>query len=406
MNVIELREFEPRTVPINQIRAIDAERLWRQFGNAVRVEFPSPATQNQWRLTALGVVGHLPVSPSLQLALQPKVPLSNLFRMWQYAYKLPVHVLVGLARAHSVQGCYENLAAVLAQRVLDRVRRGLHCAYVPRHAVLPFVAGRVDVVRMAQDPARLAVPCEFELHTAETDDNALLTYTLGVIARSGMCSARVQPLVRRAFHAINAVAPTQKEFTARDCVSGGAGGDEGRNYHRLNQDYAALHALCRFFLEHNSPSHAPGEKLAPPFLVDMGALFELFVAEWLRTHLPAAYAIKTQENVALADMADAQFALRFRIDIVLYHRASGAALCVLDTKYKAASEPNNTDFNQVVTYALAKGCRDAVLVYPSTHTRPFRSHIQGIRVRALPFALDGDLERNGQQFLQALVRAN
>ncbi len=75
---------------------------------------------------------------------------------------------------------------------------------------------------------------------------------------------------------------------------------------------------------------------------------------------------------------------------------------MLDTKYKAPDKASNPDFNQVVTYAKAKSCREAVLVYPTPLPTPLNVHLGDLHVRSLTFTLDGDLEMAGRRFLADL----
>ncbi|HRW82757.1 MAG TPA: hypothetical protein P5049_04800 [Methanothrix sp.] len=160
-----------------------------------------------------------------------------------------------------------------------------------------------------------------------------------------------------------------------------------------------MHALCRFFLEQSGPSHKVGDRTMIPFLVDMAKLYELFVAEWLKLKaqkLPD-FVVKSQEKVVIGQ--DGR--IKFNIDLVVYERDTPKALFVLDTKYKAPDHPGNDDISQVVTYATAKGCHEAILIYP----KPINldEMIGKIRVRSLEFSLDGDLEEAGRRFLEDLL---
>jgi 5-methylcytosine-specific restriction enzyme subunit McrC len=80
-----------------------------------------------------------------------------------------------------------------------------------------------------------------------------------------------------------------------------------------------------------------------------------------------------------------------------------AVLCVIDTKYKVADSPAPDDIAQIVTYSEIKNCSNAVLVYPSKFSRHFDEKIGDNRTRNLVFSLDGDLEIDGQQFLDDLL---
>ena len=96
------------------------------------------------------------------------------------------------------------------------------------------------------------------------------------ILRSGLCIERSLTTVQQAYRALQGsitVQPFKAEATLR------------HTYHRLNDDYEGLHALCRFFLDHSGPSHHAGEQTMMAFAVDMARLYERFVAAWLRAHL-------------------------------------------------------------------------------------------------------------------------
>jgi 5-methylcytosine-specific restriction enzyme subunit McrC len=289
----------------------------------------------------------------------------------------------------SLMEFYERLAHILAQRVLDRTRRGLYRSYVVREEALPYVTGRLDVQQVAQKPWDTRFRCEYEDHTADVTDNQILAWTLRYILRSGQCTERTLPAIRQAHRALRgAVTPTP--ITVQDCV--------GRLYHRLNADYHPLHALCRFILEHSGRSHGIGDRTVLPFLVNMPRLYELFVAEWLRQHLPPTIRLEAQERVTFGT----EQRLHFEIDLTLYDVKTGRVLCVLDTKYKIPDHPASDDIAQVVAYAEAKHCTAAVLIYPMLLTHPLDTRIGDIRVRSLTFATAGDLDAAGQAFLQNL----
>ncbi len=85
---IELVEYKPERLDLEDLPLEVGESLWRNYGSRVAVEFPSPKTGGKWQLTAQGWVRYIPLSQDLGLRLQPKIALSNLFRMLEYAYKL------------------------------------------------------------------------------------------------------------------------------------------------------------------------------------------------------------------------------------------------------------------------------------------------------------------------------
>jgi 5-methylcytosine-specific restriction enzyme subunit McrC len=390
---IELIEYAPQTFAPESIPLAVGEKLWREYderGGRIQVEFPSPRTGGRWRLTAQGWVGHIPLTADYHLYLHPKVSLSNLFRMWQYAYDLTgFHWLDGLADVASLAEFYDRLAVVLAERIIERARQGFYRAYIPHTRPLPAVRGRLQTPRRPQ-PAQVNLLCRYEELTADIPDNQLLRYTMGQIARSGRCREPAQTAVRHAYRALQGVA-AERPFSPLDCT--------GRSYTRLNQDYRPLHALCRFFLEQSGPHQARGDHAMRPFLVDMARLYEGFVAAWLKAHLPPAFHLKAQERVNI----DAAGSLHFTIDLVLYHRDHDTPVVVLDTKYKTAERPTTDDIAQIVAYAQAAGSENAILIYPTPPARPLAARVGRIYLRSLTFNLSDDLETAGYAFLAHLL---
>jgi 5-methylcytosine-specific restriction enzyme subunit McrC len=390
-NILPLTEYTPVRFPPEMLSVGLGETLWRKYSSQIVVDFPTPKTDGQWQLTSQGWVGFIPCSPELGIALRPKVELENLFRMLEYAYNLKsFKFLEGLVGCTSLEDFYERLANVLARRVLDRGRKGFYRTYVPEADDLPFVKGRLNIRQTIQRPWQVKLPCDYQEHTADIEENQIICWTLSRIAQSGMCTERVLPTVRRAYHALRGLASTMP-FKPCNCID--------RLYNRLNEDYQPLHALCRFFLEHSGPGHEFGDRKMLPFLVNMEHLYELFVAEWLKAHLPPDLMLRVQEKV---DVGEEQ-KITFKIDLVLYDGATGEPICVLDTKYKAKEQPTPDDVAKITAYAEMKGCTEAILVYPTKLQKPLNASIGKIRTKSMIFQLAGDLEEAGRAFLKSLL---
>jgi 5-methylcytosine-specific restriction enzyme subunit McrC len=387
----ELVEYEAKLFPRGRIDELE-QLLVEHYRDQIDIEAPGYRTGGQWRLTAKGWAGYIPLTTDYGLRLTPKVEIGNLFRMLEYAYRLQsFRFLDDLIGCRTLEDYYERLANVLARRVLDRGRKGFYRDYLAQMEQLPYVRGRLDIQRSATQPWDVRPHCHYQEHTADIEENQLLAWTLWDITRRGVCTERVLPTVRQAYRSLQGLASLQP-FPPTACT--------GRRYNRLNEDYHPLHALCRFFLEQTGPSHHQGDRQVLPFLVNMESLFELFVAEWLKVHLSARWVLKAQERYEIGD-GDGP---RFDIDLVLYDTESGGVRCILDTKYKAPDAPAAADISQVVAYAEAKGCDEAVLIYPTPLQSPLAARVgKRIRVRSLTFALNGDLEEAGQHFLGALL---
>lgn len=239
-----------------------------------------------------------------------------------------------------------------------------------------------------QKPWDVKLKCHYNEQTGDIEDNQILAWTLFIIGRSGLCRESVSSTVRKAFHALQGFV-ILKPFKSEACID--------RNYHRLNQDYQLLHALCRFFLDNTGPSHESGDREMLPFLIDMANLYEQFVAEWLKANTPKGFFVKQQHRVT----HDQNYF--DRIDLLLGDIATSKVQYVLDTKYKAPDKVANNDIHQIVAYANALKCHNAILIYPQNLQQPLDIKNDDIRVRSLTFSLDSDLHEAGKTFLTSLL---
>ncbi len=390
---LSLVEWEPQTRPKSAMTFKQGEALWQRYSKQINVEFPSPKTGGEWKLTPGGWVGYIPLDSDLGLELRPKVPLVNLFHMLEYAYRIKKDSLKfpkdkGLIESESLQDYFESLAHILAKRVLGRVRQGLYQAYLGETRDLQYVRGRIDIRHHAQTPWSIDLRCHYDDRTADVVENQILAWTLFVIARAPLRDPEIAADVRRAYRAVVGAASLEVQ-DAGVCV--------GRAYNRLNEDYEPLHALCRFFLEHTGPSRNLGDRTMLPFLVDMADVFEMFVSEWLQEYLPEQYEVRAHLKERVGGR------IRFDLDLVLFDKDSNRPICVLDTKYKDHYEPTSADLSQVVTYAVLQDCERAALVYPRKLSNAFHAPIGEIDVQAFSFPVGEDIQAAGEEFRDELL---
>ncbi|MBC6422427.1 MAG: restriction endonuclease [Hormoscilla sp. SP12CHS1] len=388
MKTIFLTEHKSLCLPREDLPQSVVDQLRQKYSSQLYVKLQDTPTGDRWQLTSKGWVGYIPLTPEFSIVLHPKVPLHDLFGMLAYAYKLKsFRVLEGLIDCQTIEELYEQLAYLLAQRILDRCRQGLYQAYLPKTQQLAYLRGRV--LQSIYSPGNVKLNCHYQEPTRDIKENQILAWTMLLLCRSGLCSERVWPTVRKAYHTLSGLV-TMLPCSPSDCL--------GRQYNRLNQDYRLLHNLCRFFLENTGPSYKQGDRAMVPFLVDIERLYELFVAEWLKYHTAKSFLVKQQQRVALDKNR------HFRIDLILSDPQTGAARYILDTKYKTGDKVAIGDFHQMVSYAKATKCYEAVLVYPKPLCFPLDAKNDDIRVRSLTFSLDGNLNDAGNTFLQDLQR--
>ncbi len=384
---IELTEYELRILDRDSIPESVGEKILHNYDKEIHIEFPNFKTGYKWQLTSKGRVGNIPITPEFHIAIRPKVPINNIFGMLEYAYKLKIKFPQGSIQCQFLEQSYERLANILAQKILERCRKGLYRDYLPKTERLAYIRGRVDLRSALQKPWDVKLKCHYHEQTGDIEDNQILAWTLFIIGRSGLCGESVSSTVRKAFHALQGFV-TLKHFKSEACID--------RTYHRLNQDYQLLHALCRFFLDNTGPSHETGDREMLPFLIDMAKLYELFVAEWLEANTPKGFFVKPQHRVT----HDPNYF--YRIDLLLCDIATSKVQYVLDTKYKAPDKIDNKDIYQIVAYAQVLKCQNAILIYPQNLEKPLDIKHGDIRVRSLTFSLNSDLNRAGITFLTSL----
>lgn len=392
--IIELKEYQTKKLPAAALPIELGEKLWKTYGKeGIDVQFPSFRTGNQWEITAKGQVGYIPLSPEIALSLRPKVPIDNLFAMLEYAYDLKsFRFLEGRSQCHSLDDFYNRLADILARRILDRTRQGLHRSYIDKTERLTYLRGRLNIVRQIHRPWDVKLQCHYQEQTADIEDNQILLWTLRRIIHHGINRTEVATNVRSAYQTLHRTI-SLKSFSAKDCI--------GRTYHRLNDDYQTLHALCRFFLDQAGPSLQQGDRRILPFLVNMNQLFESFVAAWLKAYSRPlqdhGLTVAVQETVRLSD------SLNFQIDLILSDITTGKARYVLDTKYKAPKSPSSSDVQQAIAYAETQGTTEAILIYPQKLDRPLHIKPNRVRVRSLAFPISNNIEQGGQNFINELL---
>ncbi|MDT9339191.1 McrC family protein [Trichodesmium erythraeum 21-75] len=393
--IIELTEYQPYQFSPDQIDYGIPTKLWQEYdqkGQKIKVEFPTPKTNNKWQFTSQGWVGYIPITLDFHIILKPKVPLHNLFGMLEYAYNLRSFCFLdGLVNCNSLQEFYNCLVNILAQKILERGRKGFHRAYLPKTENLTYIRGRLNMRQVMHKPWGVSLKCDYQEHTANIPDNQILAWTLFIISRSSFCSEKVAVTVTRAFHILQGLV-TLQPFKSSDCLN--------IKYHRLNEDYQVLHGLCRFFLDNIGASHQQGNYSMLPFLIDMAKLYEKFVAKWLKLHLSSNLRVKEQEKVEIVDDK-----IYCKIDLVIYEIKTCKVVYILDTKYKLDCRPSTDDINQVVAYATYKKCHEAILIYPQRLTNYINQLVgeSQVRLRTLTFAIDSDLEKAGQSFLEELI---
>ena len=78
MKIIELIEYQDKFFKPEELEEAIADLICRNYSTYIDIEYPSPKTQKQYKLTAKSYVGFIPLTPDIQIFLKPKVPIRHL----------------------------------------------------------------------------------------------------------------------------------------------------------------------------------------------------------------------------------------------------------------------------------------------------------------------------------------
>ena len=392
MKTIDLVEGERNFLAADVLSTAEAREILS--ARIAKLEFPNPLNGGQFVLEPLNVIGLIPLSRRTMVRITPKIPIANLFGMMERVYDLPsLRFDDGLGRVESIDDVFSRLTQMFAQRVLNRVRRGLYASYRVEEETSTVLRGRLDVNATLRLRARgdVGMHCVRESITVDNEENRILLWALDRIPRLGLPIDEAIALAQSARRALmGSVMLT--EMSAAAC--------RGRSYNRLNSDYAALHALARFFLDGMGPGLSDGGHEFLPFRVNVASLFQEYVVACLRLYAPSDYVVARQYAVAISG----DFAFEFKMDVAIKDARTGEVVAIVDAKYKRSAKPAAEDLQQVIAYAAHVGARRAFLAYP-TETDCERLHVGPNReweITALGLPLDHALEGAAERFSEAL----
>jgi 5-methylcytosine-specific restriction enzyme subunit McrC len=372
----------------------DALAVLQQYGDYLDVGFA--ISDGHYELQSKGSIGHFPVADDLFIIITPKVPISNLFKMLEYAFDLEsFEILPGETHIETVEELFERFASILAQRVLLRVSKGLYSSYFSEVDLLARVRGRVCIAPSIRHAARgvTKLCCTYQEHSFDVEDNRILFWTLYCLRWLVLRPGKAQQQVRLAYRALLG-SVTLERIDPANCL--------GRPYHRLNDDYQPMHRLCALLLRLLGPGLHEGEAHLLPFRVHMPSLFESFVFRWLKEHLEQTTPEIEVKKKFEAHMR-ASFELSYEMDIVLLDRKTDKIIAVLDAKYKRDKRPGRDDLHQVAIYAKLARCSYAILIYPSLDTKPEEVYFEDVTIKSLVFDIgQSDLDAAGTRFLSEL----
>ncbi len=329
------------------------------------------ATTRQW----VGVI-HI---PGLCIEILPKVtPRHNLLYMLMVSGELPFRERDLAHQATIDAPLLESLIAIFADRLFAELSLGQQHNYVLRQDNLPYIKGKLQIGRHLA--CNLARPdrffVEYDEFCADTALNRIFKAACRRVVDLTTNMTTRERITDSLFllGEVRDVIPRTADF-------------ERIIINRQNERFADLFRFARLVLEDHAPANYAGDQKTFSLLFDMNAVFETFIAQFLRhdvlkgplsdcrlyaqarNHLqhlvyrppptlPSNYRPRQHGTNVLALKAD-----------LLIER--GPHRLVIDTKWKRLSAQkggrrgvSRNDLLQLFAYAHNYGARHNVLLYP------------------------------------------
>jgi 5-methylcytosine-specific restriction enzyme subunit McrC len=385
---VTLTEWTPQTLHLRPEQALALKQLHPRL--AVRWDGPST-----WTLTSEGVVGAVRLA-GIDLLLRPRLPTGRVLWLVAYALKSPfVETDSTLVRDESL---LEAFADMYLRSLRVAMRRGLQMGYRTVEEPLMTVRGCIRLADQMRRHLGMVVPAEvlYDDYTSDTDANRVLKAALRRLERMPLRSAELRRRIAAATAAFVTVSDVRFDPIRLP----------GFSFTRLNEHYRYPLALAALVLRSGSVELKAGTIVVPGLLFDMWRVFQDFLFEALRPHVPATLTWQAQARLALDEASN----LELRPDLSLW--SAGRCVMVGDAKYKQTDHGHEGDLYQLLAYCDAAGLSSGTLVYAQgpaagiTHVvRHGGPHLDvvGIDLAAPLAEVDLALRRIAARLLQPLL---
>ena len=371
--MIELTEYETRTVQLSQDEAFELASLTRGSTGETReprvIERLAPTKQSGVYDIQPG-----PYVGRFRLRTGRVVDISSRFSFYDLSALLGLAGKAALLRHDSTSaqggsGLMDLIALAFVREAERIVGQGLAKGYKqtilarPPYAGVPAVnahlkahAGRAD--RLVTTASRLS---------ADIALNQLIAS-----AHRKLCQLTYQD--RQLEIRLRQLTPVFLNVSERE--------EDARQVPRPPARYRKVHDLAKLVLDHRTALPAGSGLAGVGVLFNMTKIWENYVGLWLRTHQPEAL-VHSQYPIPLVDIGPARQA---GPDFVV--ERGGRPVAVYDAKYRPWREwPSTAELYQLFTYASRLCVDRAVLVCPGAETRSRQITMGNVLVEAVAVSL-------------------
>lgn len=345
-------------------------------------------------ITAGKYIGLIPLTPNISVEVKPKLPVSNLAHILDYARaSLGSVALDRLYELGGDQGStiLEFLLSNLLSALREVQARGYLKRYVRRREVgLP--RGRVVVGQTIKSlwsrGERHRVATEAFDQTVDVSPNRAIKQALECAMVALRRARPDSPVLRRANRFFVEFPRSVTAFRSLDL---GECGDvlRSRSLPASRDYYYRPLEIATLILSHASVSlERTGSNVElETFILDFEDVFERYLRRALQLRAPDPFVVRDGNSDGARPLYDDRPEPPAHPDMVVEH-AQRLPL-IVDAKYK--DKPERSDVNQVVTYATCYRTNTVVLVYPAKGPAQtgmkLRGTINGVRVFGYGFDL-------------------
>lgn len=316
--------------------------------------------------------------PGLQLEIVPKIDAGgpedetveearhNLLYMLSVAGYVPIRFRETASLVTRKAPLGETLAAIFAQRLVAELLRGPERAYRTQEENLRLFKGKLKTApHLRQNAAhRARFFCAYDEFTSDTELNRVFKAACRLLT----ASMRMPKTLEQLGHALLLLEDVQDvavnaPLLDRVVIS------------RRNVRFEELFVFCRMLLEGHAPGAASGGTRTYSLLFDMNAVFEKFVAAFLRKRvlplLPGHRLVEQGKRQGkFLVRQEGRGVLHLKPDLTVI--APDGARLVIDTKWKRMQSERedgrlrigNADLYQLYAYADRFDARRSLLLYP------------------------------------------
>ena len=249
------------------------------------------------------------------------IPIKNIYYMLSYAFRILREDSYKRVETENFENTKELFAAILINGITLQIKRGLGREYIEANEALSSPKGKLAIAESLKQQTYLKkqLVCTYDDFSVNSQMNQILKSSVLMLLRSDISKPR-----RKSLRRLMAYFSNVDEIDLRSM-------DWNFRFHRNNQSYRLLMAICHLLHEGLLQTQSRGKTKLMDFLDDqqMSHLYEKFLLAYYRRHFPQLSARAAQIPWQLDNDMDTLLPV-MQTDITLSHRDK---TLIIDAKY-------------------------------------------------------------------------